>query len=1286
MVVIGPPGTGRSQTIANLMAHCLAHGKTVLFVAEKAAALDVVHRRLEAHGLADAVLELHSSKSDRQSVLRQLGAAWDRRADAGEAEWRRLSEELGLRREALDAYVKALHAPGSHGLSVFDAIGLAGGGEPGIRLEWPTIDAHDAASLVALRDLAAELGAAIRRAERPGALALVRTPEGGWSFAWQAELTEARRALREAALGLAAALERFGDRLGCEGVGDRRVLVGLAVAAAAAAAQVEGEGRTALGGLDPEVALQAGHDLSSLQGELSRCRGTLSAPCSDRDLVCVPVRRLEEDWRRADAAIWPFSALRRRSVRRELSGYAQGGRVDPRTDLRVVEELQERLSKIAASPLAETPRWAGVDTDAIDLRSRAARLLALREASARARVEVPAVDEALRSQAQAVVDAEAEIDRATNRFEAAASHRPDLPPRALVRALDELGAAEGQLQDWVRWCSLRAQAEGRGLGPLAEALEEGRIAGDAVRAFERAHARWWLPLAIDAAPVLRGFLHWEHDERVRAFRRIDEAHQAAAADQVRARLAHGLPDRGGVARNSALGQLKHQLGLQRPSKTIRALMADMGGTLTRLTPCVLMSPLSVAQYLPAGQAAFDIVIFDEASQITTWDAIGAVARARQSIVVGDPKQMPPTNFFGRTNDEEDDGLEHYERDLPSILDEAVAAGVPEHYLRVHYRSRDEALIAFSNERYYGNRLVTFPSPATDGRAVRLHRVDGVYRRGEGRTNPEEARAIVAHVTARLREWLRLLEDERPTLGVITFNIQQQQLILDLLDAARSEDQALEWFFEDAREEPLIVKNLENIQGDERDVMLFGVTFGRDAAGKLSMHFGAMNSDGGEKRLNVAVTRARRELHVFASIGAEDIDLARTKARGVRDLKAFLDYAARGPVTLAAEAEGSVGGVESPFEAQVKEALEARGWEVRPQIGVSGYRIDLGVVNPERAGAFLAGVECDGAAYHSSPTARDRDRVREAVLRSLGWRIERVWSTDWFMRRGEALDRLDAALGAHLEAWRAVGAAQAEAAASREEKHRGDAEPHGDADESPTDRRSEDGSFPALGFDDADGSLSTEDHDPLAVHAPHKPTMEHDIPNGARPAVPLVAALAGVGTLAGEREGGTEASGSSVSPSSSAAPDPERFFEPSYAPTLRAMVEAIVVETGPVHFDAVAREVARRHGWQRVGRRIREWIGDCAQGPHRTEEAGGLFLWPEPPEPIVVFRDLPNRDPSEICVAEVAGLLRERPAILRADDAAQELSRALGLSRLKSNRRAQLDGLLSNAARRLAAAS
>ena len=435
------------------------------------------------------------------------------------------------------------------------------------------------------------------------------------------------------------------------------------------------------------------------------------------------------------------------------------------------------------------------------------------------------------------------------------------------------------------------------------------------------------------------------------------------------------------------------MSLDRPSTPIRQLLASLPETFTKLAPCVLMSPLSVAQYLPAGQATFDVVIFDEASQITTWDAIGAIARGSQTIVVGDSKQLPPTNFFGRA--EEDGDLPEAERDMPSILDEVMAAGVPTRRLNWHYRSRDEALIAFSNHFYYNGRLVTFPAPSTGSDAIRLHKMDGTYARGQGRVNHEEARAITEMMRRRLRAWLAVPEDERQTLGVITFNAEQQALILDLLDEVRRADSELEWFFADERDEPVIVKNLENIQGDERDVMLFSVTFGPDLDGKLTMNFGALNGRGGEKRLNVAITRARRELHVFSSIWAKQIDLDRTRADGVRDLKAFLDYAERGPSTLPSRDESSLGPVEGSFEEAVANAFRSKGWEVRTQIGISGFRVDLGVVHPDYAGSYLAGIECDGARYHASPTACDRDKIRHVVLADLGWTIFRVWSTDWF---------------------------------------------------------------------------------------------------------------------------------------------------------------------------------------------------------------------------------------------------------------------------------------------------
>jgi len=492
------------------------------------------------------------------------------------------------------------------------------------------------------------------------------------------------------------------------------------------------------------------------------------------------------------------------------------------------------------------------------------------------------------------------------------------------KALEALESRAARLADWTRWVALRHKAEVAGLGPLIVAIEAGRLDRPARAAFEAAYAAWWLPRAMDADPLLRDFAHWAQDDLVARFRMLDARAAALASNEVLRRIGGGLPARDAVPRASELGVLRHQLGLKRPSMPIRQLLGQMPESLPRLAPCVLMSPLSVAQYLPAGQPAFDVVIFDEASQITTWDAIGAIARGRQAIVVGDPKQLPPTNFFGRA-EEEDEEEEVALRDMPSILDEVAASGVPVRRLDWHYRSRDEALIAFSNHFYYDGGLVTFPSPGGAGDALRLHRVGGRYGRGRGRSNAEEARAVTAMLRARLAAELERPEAARRSFGVITFNGDQQALILDHLDALRRDAPELEWFFDEAREEPVIVKNLENIQGDERDVMLFSVTFGPDLAGKLSMNFGALNAEGGERRLNVAITRARRELHVFASLGAGDIDLGRSRARGVADLKAFLDYAERGAVALPARDEGSLGPAENPFEEAVARSLDVPGY-------------------------------------------------------------------------------------------------------------------------------------------------------------------------------------------------------------------------------------------------------------------------------------------------------------------------------------------------------------------------
>ena len=1031
-ILIGPPGTGKSQTITNIIAQCLGGEKTVLFVAEKAAALDVVHRRLVATGLGDAVLELHSNKTDRKSVLAQLGRGWDRASGGTEEKWIEVNEDLRLSRDQLNGYVEALHAKGAQGFSVFDAVASVAQGEPPFEVSFESKDAHDEESYKRLVTLAAALGRTYAVVGTGPPLSLIRGEE--FSFQWEMEVLVAIESLRAALDELKRAEHTLARELGLR-----------------SDPQLEAARRARLKALSPRVA-RGVLDLSSVPDmpadRLTALAEALAtdvkelAAANSRTVVKypldavrrMPLEQLDTGWREAQAKIWPASVFTRKRVRKLLQTYADNGAADPAVDLRALFKVRERDTAIRENPLAPVAETGG-ETDADRSTEAVNQAIEFRAALADMNSDVEdlvrfgsATSVLASASGGTTLDAlrtylaeEAVADDKAREF---ANKDGVLPVGSSVADFDAglatVVAKRASLGDWTKWVKKSKEGLAAGLGPLVEALEDGRLEENAEQAFKRAYAARWLPLAMDASDQLRSFAHREHEYVIATFCKLDDAAAELAPVEVMRRIAHGLPAKHGVPRKSELGILRKQLGLVRPSMPIRQLLAGLPETFGKLAPCVLMSPLSVAQYLPADQATFDVVIFDEASQITTWDAIGAIARGRQTIIVGDPKQLPPTNFFGRADDD-DENLPEVERDMPSILDEVSVAGVPHRNLNWHYRSRDEALIAFSNHFYYEGGLVTFPAPSTGSDAIKFHKVNGTYARGRGRVNEEEAKAIAEMVKRRLKTWLSIPEDQRHTLGVITFNAEQQSLILDFLDEARRGNSELEWFFADEREEPVIVKNLENIQGDERDVMLFSVTFGPDLAGKLTMNFGAINGMGGEKRLNVAITRARRELHVFSSIRAEQIDLDRTHAVGVKDLKAFLDYAERGSITLPSRDEGSLGPAESPFEEAVADALRAKGWEVRTQIGVSGFRVDLGVAHPDYAGGYLAGIECDGARHHSSATARDRDKVRQAVLEGLGWTILRVWSTDWFQHSLDVADRLHGKLKQLLDADRTVRA-------------------------------------------------------------------------------------------------------------------------------------------------------------------------------------------------------------------------------------------------------------------------
>jgi very-short-patch-repair endonuclease len=1275
-VLRGPPGTGKSQTIANMIGHCLANGRTVLFVAEKATALNVVARRLREHGLGDRCLELHSNKTDRRQFLSQLKRSWESGAARAD-EWVTVNARLRVRRDELNAYVEALHRPHRNGLTSYDALGLVSRDSDTFapELAWGSADAHDAAGRALLEGLVDDAQRAFAAVRHRPAIPFVDQEE--WRAAWEAELVSAARHLADASTALEASLGNFLEALGLDR--PERATV-----------------RDVIKHQDFAVALQATRsadgaivfesDLSALRSALGALGGAIQAYAAaeaqlsarfERDeILRVPVADLDLRWREAAAAFWPMGWFGRRRVRKLLRTYAAAGKPDPERDLPVLRRLQALRAEVDGNGLAGARLgFAGLDSDleAIDVTlDEAARLRASLADLGQAADAVQAITRAVSATLErpestgGLRAAAGELIRRTEAFRSAVgefSHAAKCDPKAplnagslseLVGQLEGVVAARVQLRDWSSWRAARNKAAAHGLEPLLAALENGDVQPErAIDAFRLAYARWWAPLALDGDPVLCGFRRFQHEHAISEFRALDDAARKAASARIVKALTHDLPSMQSVGPSSELGKLRHQINLTRPSKSIRETVAGLPTHFAKLAPCMLMSPLSIAQYLPTGHALFDVVIFDEASQITTWDAVGAIARARQTIIVGDPKQLPPTNFFGR-NDGDGDGDGQGglpDKDLESILDEVAAAGIPTRDLRWHYRSRHESLIAFSNQHYYGNRLITFPSAVVDDRAVKLRHVpEGVYDRGKSRTNAVEARAVVTEAVARMKGWLALPADKRPSLGVITFNVQQQKLIQDLLDEARRDAPEIEWFFDDdgeaATAEPVMVWNLENVQGDQRDVMLFSIGVTQDQAGKRSMSFGLLNNEGGERRLNVAVTRAADELLVFSGTKAEHIDLSRTKALGVAHLKAFLDYAERGPLTLAAQDAGSVGEPDSPFEEAVLAELERRGWQVVPQVGVSGYRVDIGIKHPDQAGRYLAGVECDGAAYHSSATARDRDKVREEVLRGLGWNIVRVWSTEWFYAAEETAERLHAALEALLADSRAARASS-ETDITQVVLEGVEASPLA---QSP--------------FADVDPAAFER---ALAGMGASEPMLLREGPAVYAAPVPIAAAPPEPAYI--------------VADLSKIAADPERFHEADYRATLLAMIEAVMAAEAPVRDDILAQRIARAHGWQRTGSRIRDRIDAHLRGYERTAEGDATFLWrPGSVADLMPYR--PASDPGErrsildTPLAELAGAAARNRALLDEADPPLALARALGVERLSAPSRSRLEAAIA----------
>ena len=548
-----------------------------------------------------------------------------------------------------------------------------------------------------------------------------------------------------------------------------------------------------------------------------------------------------------------------------------------------------------------------------------------------------------------------------------------------------------------RQCALRAlenEARSAGLGEVIDVWITADLPFSGVAGVVEAV---WLHSAAETIvrsdPTLSSHLGQAHETLRRSFQGLDRKWLELNRRELAARLARAdVPagSRTGPRRDWTGRELiAHQCGLDRPSMHLRRLFAKGGEAIRALKPCLMMSPMSVARYLVAGRHMFDLVVIDEASQMRPEDAAGAMLRARQVVIVGDPKQLPPTSFFTAQG-----GADHFDEDAQevvedSILELSMRAWKPVRTLKWHYRSRHQSLIAYSNARFYDGRLIVFPSDRDRGpnAGVHLESVSGIYANGR---NEIEAEAVV--------EAARIFMREHPgmSLGIVAMNQKQQELIATRMDRLYVEDPVAESYRRHwaGKLESTFVKNLENVQGDERDAIFISTVYGPDERGAFAMRFGPINLANGHRRLNVLFTRAKEMMTVFSSMDPAQIRVAPGSHEGVKVLKEYLDYARTGFVPVA-PVEDDEAEPESEFERWFLERLRARGYEAVPQVGVKGYRIDIGIRHPDKPGRFIVGVECDGATYHSARGARDRDRLRQTVLERLGWQIHRVWSTDWF---------------------------------------------------------------------------------------------------------------------------------------------------------------------------------------------------------------------------------------------------------------------------------------------------
>jgi len=1038
LVVQGPPGTGKSQTITNIIAAAVHDGKRVLFVAEKMAALKVVHDRLVKTGLRNICLELHSRNANKKSVIAELSRTLNEASAIPKMPG--APERLKHRRDMLNGISNLLHKPIPETDSTpYDALSklihFLGKDTPAPVLQnddLAKLSGEDCIEIDQQIEIFSEIVGAIGKTTMHpfyGAENLSLTPTDIERLNKESETAlvalnslmlkaeETSGLLKIECPKTHSEIVKLGDLLEIisnmpAGSGsyitllfnqtDRRRLT-----EALSSGREWKIKRNELDATFSEVAYET--NISHMRADIHKGVGSFFGRlggkyrATSKELGALLKKPIPKAAVERLALVDDLLDLKRK--RKNLSeeeGFLSKVLEDTwrgeRTPFAELVEANNWVEKVLSTGFNPDPKFvvaANKDSAALSKLSRH-----FIDGDQVSKIKTSIVHDRIQLSYPAVFG--------TDELE-------DASLGDVSKQLDEVNKHSDRYDEWRRLSRAMLALEAQGLKTIIQQINIGELDADGASVefhYARAEALW--SQAKMAFPDLDRLSELPRHRLVSEFQQFEKQRIEDVKKIIYTKHLEQLP-RG---TSGEMSVIRGEIGKRRSHKPIRKLIKQAGEAIQRIKPVMLMSPISVAQFLPPETIEFDLLVIDEASQVRPEDALGAIARAKQIVVVGDQQQLPPTNFFSRltgNEDEDQDGDEDplggaaKATELESILSLCEARGLHRRMLEWHYRSRDPSLIQVSNAEFYEHGLVLPPSPLQedDNYGFKFTKVDGVYssaKKGGGRpsTNKIEAEFVVNALASHAREWPDM------SVGIVTFSVRQRDMITELLEHARRNDSVLDQFLREGKNEDVFVKNIENVQGDERDVILISVGYGpHEARGRLpSMSFGPVNRDGGERRLNVLFSRSRIRCEVFASFEPGDIDLNRTTKEGPRVLKRYLEFAKSGVM----DEKISTGlDADSPFEEDVASEIERLGYQVDKQVGSGGFYIDLGVKHPKSVGQYILAVECDGATYHSALWARERDRLRQAVLEGLGWNFHRIWSTDWFHRRREEIERLDQAL-------------------------------------------------------------------------------------------------------------------------------------------------------------------------------------------------------------------------------------------------------------------------------------